>query len=87
VAPGGTDEGWSRLGPGEQAQGRASYDAFWRSISSVDVADIRTIDPNTAELTLTYHKRNGQTSRERQRIDLVRSSDGGYLINNDNPVG
>ena len=25
-APGGTDQGWSRLGPGEQAQGRASYD-------------------------------------------------------------
>jgi hypothetical protein len=87
AAPGGTDAGWSRLGPGEKAQGRASYDGFWRTIDSVDVADVRPVDKDSVEVTLTYHKRDGGTSRERQRVDLVRSPDGGYLINNDEPAG
>jgi hypothetical protein len=87
AAPGGTDEGWSRLGPGEKAQGRASYDGFWRTIRSVDVADVRPLDQDSVEVTLTYHKRDGGTSRERQQVDLVRSSDGGYLINGDQPAG
>jgi hypothetical protein len=87
AAPGGTDEGWSRLGPGEKAQGRASYDGFWRTIRSVDVADVRPVDRDSVEVTLTYHKSDGGTSRERQRVDLVRSPDGGYLINGDEPVG
>jgi len=88
VAPGGTAAGWSLLGPGEKAQGRASYNAFWRGMSSVDVRDIRPLPgSNSVELTLTYHETNGRTSTERQRLDLLRSSDGGYLINNDDVIG
>lgn len=87
MAPGGTDAGWSRLGPGEKQQGRASYDRFWGGIKSVDVSDVRPVDSDSLDLTLTYHKTNGQLSRERQRVDLVRSSGGGYLINNDDVIG
>lgn len=88
AAPGGTDEGWSQLGPSEQAQGRASYDGFWRRIGSVDVANVQPVaGTDSVDLTLRYHKTNGQVSTERQRIDVIRSSDGGYLINGDNPVG
>jgi eukaryotic-like serine/threonine-protein kinase len=88
VAPGGTAAGWSLLGPGEKAQGRGPYNAFWRGISSVDVRDIRPLrGSNSVELTITYHETNGSTSTERQRLDLVRSSHGGYLINNDDVIG
>ena len=88
VAPGGTAAGWSRLGPGEKAQGRASYNAFWRGIRSVDVSNIRPLPgSDSVELTITYHETNGSTSTERQRLDLVRSADGGYLINNDEVIG
>ena len=88
AAPGGTNDGWSQLGPDEQAQGRASYDSFWRGISSVDVSNVQPVaGEDSVDLTLRYHKTNGQVSTERQRIDLIRSSDGGYLINDDNPAG
>jgi hypothetical protein len=54
----------------------------------VDVQDIRPLaGSNSVELTLTYHETNGASSRERQRLDLLRSSDGGYLINNDDVIG
>jgi hypothetical protein len=54
----------------------------------VDVSDIQPVKgTNSVDLTLLYHRTNGQTSRERQRIDLIRSPNGGWLINGDNPVG
>jgi hypothetical protein len=87
-APGGTDQGWSRLGPGEQAQGRASYDRFWRGISSVDVSSVRPVAGSDAvDVTLTYRSTNGRTSTERKRFDLIRSSSGSYLINGEHPIG
>jgi hypothetical protein len=52
------------------------------------VQDIRPLaGSNSVELTLTYHETNGGTSTERQRLDLLRSSGGGYLINNDDVIG
>jgi hypothetical protein len=57
-------------------------------MSSVDVRDIHPLPgTNSVELTITYHETNGSTSTERQRLDLLRSSDGGYLINNDDVIG
>jgi eukaryotic-like serine/threonine-protein kinase len=88
AAPGGTDEAWAQLGPGEQAQGRGSYDGFWRTIASVDVRDIEPVDgTNSVDLTLTYHKTDGQSTTERHRLDLVRSRAGGYLIDDDTAIG
>ena len=87
-APGGTDQGWSRLGPGEQAQGRASYDRFWRGISSVHVSSVRPVAGSDAvDVTLTYRRTNGRTSTEHKRFDLIRSGSGSYLINGEHPVG
>ena len=42
---------------------------------------------DSVELTVTYHETNGQVSTERQRLDLVRSPSGGYLIDNDDVIG
>jgi len=52
------------------------------------VQDIRPLPgSDSVELTITYHLSNGGTSRERQRLDLIRSANGGYLINNDDVIG
>jgi serine/threonine protein kinase len=88
IAPGGTDEGWSQLGPGEKAQGRASYNGFWRGISSVTVTSVRPVSGEDAvDVTLTYRRTTGQSSPEHKRFDLIRSPNGGYLINGEQPIG
>ncbi len=88
TAPGGTDAGWSRLGPGEKSQGRASYDRFWRGIRSVDVRSVRPVSGSEdVDVTLTYRTTDGRSSTERKRFDLVRSQSGGYLINGERPIG
>jgi hypothetical protein len=87
-APGGSAAAWSQLGPAEQAQGRASYNRFWRGIRSVGVSDVAPVDgASSVDVTLTYETTDGRVSTERQRLDLIRSSDGGFLINGDGPVG
>ncbi len=84
TAPQDLDAGWSRLGPAEKRVGRASYDRFWRSIDSVDLADVRPgPSGSTVDVTLTYHFASGKVVAERQRLKLIRSPGGGYLINND----
>ena len=88
AAPGGTDEGWAQLGPGEQAQGRASYNRFWRGIASVGVSDVRRVGgTGSVVATLTYRTTSGRVSVERKRLDLIRSADGGYLIDGEAPAG
>jgi len=86
-APGGTDAAWAMLGPGEKAQGRDSYDRFWRTIRSVDVSQVDTTDGGSNPVaTLSYHTTDGRDSTERKRIELIRQ-DGQYLINSDVPAG
>jgi hypothetical protein len=70
-----------------QTQGRAAYDGFWRGIASVDVADVEPVSDSAVEVTLTYRRTDDTTSRERKRLQLLRSRDGGYLINGDVPAG
>ena len=87
AAPGGSDEAWAQLGPNRREQGRASYDRFWRTIRSVDVKDIEPVrGTDSVELTVTYRLTNGRVSTERQRLDLIRSDDGGFLIDNDRVI-
>ncbi len=86
-APGGTDEAWEMLGPGLQEQGRASYDAFWRTIESVEVGSAEASeDSDVVQVTLTYRTTDGKVSTERKREGLVESSDGGYLLDTDSPA-
>ncbi|MGZ4501227.1 MAG: serine/threonine-protein kinase [Nocardioidaceae bacterium] len=82
TVPGNLDAGWAGLGPNEQAQGRASYDGFWRQIRSVDVRDLTPVGGDTLDLTLTYHFRDGRVVRERQRLQLLPAATR-YLINDD----
>jgi hypothetical protein len=88
AAPGGSDEAWAMLGPGEQEQGRGAYDGFWRTISSVEVTSA-TARPATGsvEVTLVYRTTGGRTSTERKREVLVPDGDGGFLLQSDVPAG
>ena len=86
AAPGGTDKAWEMLGPGEQKQGRASYDRFWSGITSVEVQSARASEgSDTVEVTLAYRTKDGKVSTERKREGLI-SSDGGYLLESDVPA-
>ena len=88
AAPGGSDEAWEMLGPGEQAQGRESYDRFWRTIRSVDVRSVEAGgDGNTVDVTLTYRSTDGSVSTEHKREGLIEDGDGGYLLDSDVPAG
>jgi serine/threonine protein kinase len=88
AAPGGTDEAWAMLGPGMQEQGRERYDAFWRTIKSVDVQSAAVAPgSDSVQVTLVYHTSDGRTSTERKVEGLVESDNGGYLIDSDEPAG
>ena len=88
VAPGGTDEAWAMLGPSLRKQGRGAYDAFWRSIDSVQVRSASASSgSDTVDVTLTYRSTNGQRSTEHKRDTLVRTDDGRYLLDTDVPAG
>ncbi|HEV7149018.1 MAG TPA: serine/threonine-protein kinase [Pedococcus sp.] len=82
------DQTWAELTPAMQARagGRAGYEAFWSTISSVDVGEMTT-DPATGAVTakLTFHEVSGGTSDETHRLGLV-PNDKSFLINSDNRV-
>jgi serine/threonine protein kinase len=87
-APGGSDQAWAMLGPGEQAQGRDSYLGFWRTIKSVDVTDVRARSgSDTVDVTLTYRTTDGRVSTEHKRERLSTTATGGYLLESDAPAG
>lgn len=85
TAPTDTDAGWAMIGPSLRAEaGRESYDDFWGSIDSVEASGFSPgPGANSLTLTLRYHYADGEISQERQRLDLVRSADGDWLIDND----
>ena len=88
AAPGGSDEAWAMLGPGEKEQGRGAYDGFWRTISSVDVTSAQARPGSkTVDVTLVYRTTGGGTSTERKVEELVSDGDGGYLLQSDTPAG
>jgi len=50
--------------------GHSSYDNFWDSIVSVDLADVRAVSPTSVDYAITYHFGDGRVVLEHQRIDL-----------------
>jgi hypothetical protein len=88
TVPEDTDAGWSMLGPGMKSVGRDSYEGWWDSVSDVAVSDIDVAPSGeSADVTLRYTMEDGRVETSRQRLDLVESSDGGYLINGEERIG
>jgi serine/threonine protein kinase len=85
LMPGQTDVGWTKLGPGLQAQGKASYQSWWGKVGNlVVVAAPHETGPNTVEVTLEFTM-NGHRYRETHRLSMI-TTDGHPLINTDSPV-
>lgn len=83
TVPGDTATGWSELAPSMQSVGRDSYERFWESIDSVDVAGARAVaGAQAVEFDITYHFSDGRVVLEHQRIDLAPHA-GSYWITND----
>jgi hypothetical protein len=82
---GNRDVTWAQLSPLMQAfaQGRSDYEAFWKSIRTVRVNQVKAnASARTAAVSLTYTKGNGSTSNETHNFTFVRNG-AGYLIQSD----
>ncbi|HJQ47305.1 MAG TPA: serine/threonine-protein kinase [Amycolatopsis sp.] len=85
LMPGQTDLGWTKLGPGLQAQGKASYQAFWGTISALSVTGApHLIGHDTVEVTIEFTT-NGKRYRETHHLGMI-TTNGQMLINSDKPV-
>jgi hypothetical protein len=76
---------WTQLTPRMQraAHGRAGYDGFWSTIRSVALSDVKAdAKKRRLDATLTYTRRDGSTSTEKHRFDMVRQGDA-FLIDGD----
>lgn len=82
AAPQDQDAGWAMLSPDYQAEtGRSSYDGFWSTLESADASGFTPVRGEDAvDLTVGYVYDDGRTVEERQRVYLVPSGDGGWLI-------
>lgn len=77
LVPGNLDGGWDRLTKQFQngrAGGRSTYDDYWNSISSVDVADVAGNAPNSATATLTYHYKDGRDVTQKTTFRFKREA-------------
>ena len=82
LMPANRDQAWSRLSTrfqGSRANGRASYDRWWGSITSVTASEISASGPSAVEATILYVFNDGTKKRERHRYTLV-NQNGSWLI-------
>ncbi|MDD7938614.1 serine/threonine-protein kinase [Actinomycetospora lutea] len=88
VVTGNEAAGWARLGPNLQSQagGFARYQAFWTTISSVQVVDASALDADTVRATLDFVPEGRERIREVHELGMVRSPDGRWLIDTDESV-
>ena len=85
LVPGQLDTGWNRLGPGLQAQGKASYQQWWSQISNVVVVGApRLVGDSVVEVTVEFTK-SGRRYHETHHLGMI-TRDGQSLINTDKAV-
>lgn len=74
--PGDTDLGWTLLGPGLQAQGKASYDKFWSSVKRVKVrSGPKATGPRTVEVRVELTMRDKGKFEEVHQLGLDTSGE------------
>ena len=83
TVPGDTDSGWQMLTPSfQQEVGRTDYEAFWASVSSVQLGTVTPARDSAVDVEITYTFDDGSAYVEQQRIYLARA-DSGWLIDGD----
>ncbi|HSK60630.1 MAG TPA: hypothetical protein VK935_16415, partial [Actinomycetospora sp.] len=80
--------GWARLGPNLQARtgGFSAYQAFWSTITSVQVAEATAVDADTVRATLEFAPEGRERTTEVHELGMVRGPDGRWLIDSDESV-
>jgi hypothetical protein len=80
LLPNDTDAAWQMLSPQAQSAsgGRASFENFYRRFEDVDLQDAEQTGDGTAEATVVFDPRDGETTRERYRF--VIGDEGGEPI-------
>jgi eukaryotic-like serine/threonine-protein kinase len=88
VVTGNEAAGWARLGPNLQARtgGFGNYQAFWSTISSVQVLEASALDADTVRATLDFAPEGRERSQEVHELGMVRGPDGRWLIDTDESV-
>jgi len=72
LVPDDVKSGWKALAPSMRQVGHDSYERFWGSIDSVDVAEVSAVGPETVDYRITYHFSDGRIVQEQQQIELAR---------------
>jgi eukaryotic-like serine/threonine-protein kinase len=88
VVTGNEAAGWARLGPNLQARtgGFSSYQAFWTTITSVQVIEATAVDADTVRATLEFAPEARERTTEVHELGMVRGPDGRWLIDSDESV-
>ncbi|GAA4801503.1 hypothetical protein GCM10023200_42980 [Actinomycetospora chlora] len=88
IVTGDEAAGWARLGPNLQARtgGFAAYQAFWSTITAVQVVDATATDADTVRATLDFFPNRRERTREVHELGMVRGADGRWLIDGDDRV-
>ncbi len=67
---------WTRLGPGLQAQGQASYTNYWNSVASVAIIDPpRATSGNAVHVGIELRRHDGGTVREFYQLGMTTEKD------------
>jgi eukaryotic-like serine/threonine-protein kinase len=88
VVTGNEAAGWARLGPNLQARtgGFSAYQAFWSTITSVQVSEATAVDADTVRATLEFAPEGRDRTVEVHELGMVRGPDGRWLIDSDESV-
>jgi eukaryotic-like serine/threonine-protein kinase len=88
IVTGNEAAGWARLGPNLQARtgGFSAYQAFWSTITSVQVVEATAVDGDTVRATLEFAPEGRERTTEVHELGMVRGPDGRWLIDSDESV-
>ncbi|GAA0523769.1 hypothetical protein A8924_7044 [Saccharopolyspora erythraea NRRL 2338] len=84
LVPKHLDQAWNMLGPSLQAQGKESYERFWKRIEKVEItAGPQYNGGDKVAVGIRFTTKDGRTSSERHVLGMVATTDGKPLINTD----
>lgn len=86
LVPKHLDESWELLGPGLRAQGKDTYEHWWKSVDDVKVLGRPKLVGSNVQVTLMY-KDGGKRQVESHVLSMVVDQNGNPLINTDNRRG